>query len=150
MGTNYYLVANEDDTQEFIDNCEHMHIGDSKIHKAACLHIGKSSYGWAFHFMGYRSLGIESLDNYIKLMNNTSRVIVDEYSEVIDAGWLIEMIRTDKAPKHLYNGIDENRDYIDYVLETDTQRGFWQSVESLRQSSWHDKYGYSFSTTQFS
>lgn len=69
MGTNYYVP---------LDPCKHCGRADEKIH------LGKSSYGWKFHFRGYRDTyqpDIKSVNDWKDFL--AGKQIFDEYGKEI-------------------------------------------------------------------
>ena len=56
------------------------------------LHIGKSSMGWHFGLCVYPSLGINNLDDWIKLWNSPNVVIADEEGRTITPQEMVDRI----------------------------------------------------------
>ena len=63
------------------------------------LHVGKSSFGWHFSLCIYPALGINNLDDWIKLWNSPDVVIVDEEDRVITPEEMIDRITKRNNPK---------------------------------------------------
>ena len=74
MGTNYYL--------------NNTSLLDPKFEN--CLHIGKSSGGWAFALRVYPELGINSLEDWLPLLVNQAVTI---YKEDYTSITLVELLR---------------------------------------------------------
>ena len=80
MGTNYYLNI---PTGRVCPTCLHQKPSKS-------LHIGKSSRGWVFALRVYPEQGINTLDDWIPLLD--TGVIRDEYDEEFSKNDLINII----------------------------------------------------------
>ncbi len=91
MGTNYYFVAPGQPTPKPCPTCGHTH----KAEEREKLHIGKSSFGWAFSLHVMPERGLKRLADWIALINEDRDgwVIEDEYGVVITLDSLLEMIR---------------------------------------------------------
>lgn len=89
MGTNYYLEA-----EEPCDKCGH---------QPSRLHIGKSSYGWYFTMHIIPEEGINTLGDWIKLMES-GRQIVDEYGQKLTVGDMMDVIVNRKRPDPYVSG----------------------------------------------
>jgi len=83
MGTNYYTVMDEP--------CEHCG------HRSDGLHIGKSSFGWAFSFAPYPDHGLTSWAAWRAYLEK--RQIRDEYGDPVSLDELSAMV---EAKKHLW------------------------------------------------
>lgn len=62
------------------------------------LHIGKSSFGWHFGLCIYPSLGINNLEDWIKLWNSPGVVISDEEDRVLTVEEMIDRITNRGRP----------------------------------------------------
>ena len=145
MGTNYYVTLKETDDDKFFDYSEFGSIGSNRTIKFASLHVGKSSYGWAFHYRGYRQLGLVSFDSFRDFINESNRLLVDEYGEIQDKDKFHQMILTYKSPMYINKTGDINKDHMDYCI---SHRSL--SLETIREQMWHDNMGYSFWESNFS
>jgi hypothetical protein len=125
MGTNYYVVDNV---------CECCKRYDEKYH------IGKSSWGWAFTFQGYKYDGLTSWQKWKDYLKD--KKIYDEYGELIDYDWFVEYIETLKAPKFV--NPDNGRKNL--VHNQEGRKEGWFNPEW----DWDDPEGYSFSSRNFS
>lgn len=92
MGTNYYLVKKEAET---CSKCGH-------TKQANLLHIGKSSVGWCFALHVIPKENINSLEDWIELINNPQYSIINEYNNSIESYALINLIVNRKG-KHNWN-----------------------------------------------
>lgn len=146
MGTNYIVELNK---------CECCNRSDK-------IQIGKSSYGWAFNFRGYKNTygEIETDDNiYIKVPADFELVswnqwkeflkdksIFDEYGETISFDDFVTYVEGCKSPDYTDAYGHKNKDHIDCVLNEPK----WYD-ESYRDENlhWHDENGYSFSRRYF-
>lgn len=77
MGTNYYLN---------VSVCQHC--GRSE----EILHIGKSSSGWKFSFRVYEDKKINSVNDWIKLIEKDNNIIGGQYGEEISSAEFIDLI----------------------------------------------------------
>jgi len=73
MGTNYYLKS-------------------ADMRNNSVLHIGKSSSGWCFSLQVYPEENINTLEDWIRLMLDGSKFIVDEYDEVLTIRNMLDII----------------------------------------------------------
>jgi len=119
MGTNYYVRKN---------HCECCGRSDREMH------IGKSSYGWAFTFQGYTWNHLTSWKQWKEFLKN--KVIIDEYGEVMPYDEFVQMLETYKAPGH--------------VRESDGHVNLVHNDLYKSDRDWTDEDGYSFTTTEFS
>ena len=97
MGTNYYLHYN------FCDYC-------GRYDK---LHIGKDSYGWCFALHVYPEKGINTLEDWVKLISTGK--IYTEYGDEVNQVKLIDLIINKKHTES-----DENKDWY---KENDAEPG---------------------------
>ena len=125
MGTNYYVVDNV---------CECCKRYDEKYH------IGKSSWGWAFTFQGYKYDGLTSWQKWKDYLKD--KKIYDEYGELIDYDWFVEYIETLKAP----NFVNPDNSRKNLVHNDEGRKEGWFNPEW----DWDDPEGYSFSSREFS
>ena len=124
MGTNYYVAKNK---------CECCKRFDEEYH------IGKSSYGWAFSFQGYKWNKLTSWVNWKEFLKN--ELIIDEYGEEILYEAFCEMIESYKAPGFLREDGRKN-----LVHNEEGQKdGYFDAA-----NDWDDEQGYSFSSRNFS
>jgi len=125
MGTNYYVADNV---------CECCNRYDEKYH------IGKSSWGWAFSFQGYKYDGLTSWQKWKDYLKD--KKIYDEYNELIDYDWFVEYIETLKAP----NFVNPDNGHKNLVHNQEGRKEGWFRPEY----DWDDPEGYSFSSRNFS
>ena len=88
MSTNYYIKG---------DQCEHCKRSDPD------LHIGKSSFGWAFALHVVADRGLNSLDDWRPLL--AAGRIIDEYDDPVSAEKMLQII-TERPADCRRNGID--------------------------------------------
>lgn len=124
MGTNYYVVENV---------CECCNRYDKQYH------IGKSSYGWAFSFQGYKNDGLTSWQKWKEYL--ADKIIHDEYGEKIDYTDFVNLIETVKGPNHIRADGKKN-----LVHNEEGHKEGWFNPEY----DWDDEGGYSFSSREFS
>jgi hypothetical protein len=101
VGTNYFSVKRglEDlDPDAFWERRQDGDPGNDDI-----LHIGKSSGGWCFSLHIIPELGINDLDDWIRVFIEPDRIIINEYRERID---LTEIMRIITARRRNRPGID--------------------------------------------
>lgn len=135
MGTNYYIQS------KACNSCGHC-----KNEK----HIGKSSYGWQFHFRGYRDQQIVSFQDWIKEINEPNTSIINEYGEKISCCEFIEMVNSKKDEMNSYNinvQFPMNEKERRYLNERLTK---YPSDNSYSDRSWKDNEGHSFTDQEFS
>jgi hypothetical protein len=125
MGTNYYVVDNV---------CECCKRYDEKYH------IGKSSWGWAFTFQGYKYDGLTSWQKWKDYLKD--KKIYDEYGELVDYDWFIWFVETEKAP----NFVNPDNGRKNLVHNDEGRKEGWFNPEW----DWDDPEGYSFSSRNFS
>ena len=125
MGTNYYVAKNR---------CECCNRYDEEYH------IGKSSYGWAFSFQGYKAERLVSWKAWKEFLKN--QTIMNEYGDSISYEEFVEMIETWGSPTH--------------VRESDGHKNLCHNDEGRKQGyfnpehDWDDEDGYSFCAREFS
>jgi hypothetical protein len=126
MGTNYYVATN---------HCECCDRYDEDYH------IGKSSFGWAFSFHGYRPELLVSWKQWKEFLKD--KMIVDEYRKRIDYDWFVQFIEKEKSPNFVNESGRKNQ------LHNDAGRNDkypWFNPDY----DWDDEDGYSFSAREFS
>ena len=76
MGTNYYSVKRDVDfeSEELFWDLR----GTED-----CIHIGKSSVGWCFSLHIVPRLGINTIEDWIRMFIEPDRIIIDEYREIV-------------------------------------------------------------------
>ena len=129
MGTNYYVASN---------HCECCDRYDEEYH------IGKSSYGWAFSFHGYRAERLVSWKQWKEFLKD--KIIMDEYRERIDYDWFVEYIEKEKSPNFINGSGRKNQIHNDEGRKSDKNGYTWFNPEY----DWDDEDGYSFSSREFS
>jgi hypothetical protein len=125
MGTNYYVVENV---------CECCNRYDEKYH------IGKSSWGWAFSFQGYKYDGLTSWQKWKEHLKD--KKIYDEYGERITYDEFVKYVETEKSPGY----VREKDGHKNLVHNTEGRKEGWFNSEY----DWDDPEGYSFSSRNFS
>lgn len=130
MGTNYYVASN---------HCECCDRYDEEYH------IGKSSFGWAFSFRGYRAERLVSWKQWKEFLKD--KIIMDEYHERIDYDWFVDYIEKEKSP----NYVNPQRGKKNLVHNEEGRKpnknGYtWFNPEY----DWDDDDGYSFCSREFS
>jgi len=126
MGTNYYVVKNK------CDCCNRYDIE---------YHIGKCSWGWAFHFQGYKYDNLTSWKFWKEFLKN--QIIMNEYGNEIDYKDFVSLIETLKSPNHVREDGHKN---ISHNLAGKTDKYPWFNPEY----DWDDEDGYSFTSKEFS
>lgn len=126
MGTNYYVVKNE---------CECCNRYDEEYH------IGKSSYGWAFSFQGYKAERLVSWKSWKEFLKTQS--IRDEYGDRIPYEEFVEMIEGVKSPDFVYPDGHKN-------LQHNTQGKIDKRPWFNSEYDWDDEDGYAFCSREFS
>jgi hypothetical protein len=126
MGTNYYVAKNL---------CECCNRYDEEYH------IGKSSYGWAFSFQGYREERLVSWRAWKEFLKN--QIIMDEYGERIDYDWFVNFIETHKAPGYVR---EDGRKNLQHNEQGKIDKRPWFNPEY----DWDDEDGYAFCSRWFS
>ncbi len=124
MGTNYYVASKA---------CECCHRYDED------LHIGKSSYGWAFSFQGYKNENLTTWNKWKEYLKN--RQIVDEYGTFISYEDFVKMVETYKAP-----GFKREDGHVNLSHNEEGRKQNYFNEEF----DWDDELGYSFGTRDFS
>lgn len=138
MGTNYYLKSRP------CDAC-----GYSKNEK----HIGKQSCGWEFHFRGYRDESIVDFDDWVNLIDDPNKQIVNEYGEVIDKESFKEgrLISLKNGLLNHYNviyGLPMNDRERAYCADRNNHCGY--TNRGSERNCWKDKRGFTFTDNEFS
>jgi hypothetical protein len=108
MGTNYYAAT---------DRCPHCGRADEK------LHIGKSSFGWAFLFrahLDYAPRPLTSWAAWRELLAQPGTVITNEYDEVVALEDFESMVDGKRGLKK--SSLDETLDPEGYPFSA---REFW-------------------------
>lgn len=129
MGTNYYVAKNV---------CDCCNRYDEEYH------IGKSSWGWAFSFRGYRSERLVSWQSWKQFLRD--KVIMDEYGERVDYDWLVNFIENEKSPGYVRDDGHKNLQHNEAGKKVDLNGYSWFNPEY----DWDDEQGYSFSSREFS
>lgn len=124
MGTNYYVVKNV---------CECCERYDTEYH------IGKSSYGWAFSFHGYRPERLISWHAWKEFLKN--KIIMDEYGKKVEYEDFVKMIESYKSP-----GYTREDGHVNLKHNDEGRRNNWFNPEY----DWDDEDGYSFCSREFS
>lgn len=118
MGANYYWI--EEDT-----TCPHCERRDPEENR---IHIGKSSAGWCFSLHVDPSIGINNLDDWLKLFAKPNSFIEDEYGYRVSVEEMIENITQrkwdmpfcdERFKSRFANYLDEN----DFHRRNDSERG---------------------------
>ncbi len=149
MSTNYFAILN---------HCE-------CCNRSNKLHIGKSSWGWAFMFRGYSGkLGfIEDSDDKdlevpedfnLKSWNQwkeylKDKPIIDEYNDIIDYSDFVNMVEGVKSPDFVRDDGHKNKDHITEILNDNRYVDIHKQYTNP-DLHWHDEDGYSFSANEFS
>jgi hypothetical protein len=132
MGTNYYLKSKP---------C--YACGHSKNEK----HIGKSSFGWQFHFRGYPEDSLVSFDDWMREFADENKVIVDEYGQNVKLQELIDLIESKKDGLNHYNvicGHPMTKKEREYCKERQHITPYYDEKDK-----WKDDKGYAFSGYEF-
>jgi len=126
MGTNYYVAKNK---------CDCCNRYDEEYH------IGKSSWGWAFTFQGYKYDNLTSWKLWKEFLKN--QIIMDEYGEFVDYDWLVSFIENEKSPNHVR---DDGHKNLQHNEEGKKDKRPWFNPEY----DWDDEDGYAFTSKEFS
>lgn len=126
MGTNYYVASNL---------CECCNRYDEEYH------IGKSSFGWAFSFRGYRSERLVSWKQWKEFLKD--KIIMDEYRDRVNYDWFVQYIEGEKSPSFVRPTGKKN---LLHNEQGRTDKYPWFNPEY----DWDDEDGYSFSSREFS
>jgi hypothetical protein len=126
MGTNYYVAKNKCDCCKRVDH-EY--------------HIGKSSYGWAFSFQGYKWNNLTSWKQWKEFLKNQQ--IIDEYGDDVSYEEFINMVETYKAPDFVREDGHVN---LQHNNQGKIDKQPWFNPEY----DWDDEDGYSFTSREFS
>ncbi len=126
MGTNYYVAKNL---------CECCNRYDEEYH------IGKSSYGWAFSFQGYRAERLVSWRAWKEFLKD--KIIMDEYGDRVNYDWFVNLIETYKAPGYVREDGHKN---LQHNEQGKIDKRPWFNPEY----DWDDEDGYAFCSREFS
>ena len=131
MGTNYYHR-------------------DKPCTKCGCsknkVHIGKSSWGWQFSFMGHTEDGITSYQNWLTELENPNKEIVDEYDRITSKEDFIDLVLSKKNGLNHYNvvyGYPQTEKEKKYCAES---KGYPMKNDG---QCWKDNEGYTFFSRGF-
>ena len=103
MGTNYYLH------KESSSKCGHCgHDPGSQV-----LHIGKSSFGWAFSLHVIPERGINSLEDWITEWGKPGTKILNEYDEEVQPGDMLKIITTRGPGRWCPEGMELHRSPVE-------------------------------------
>jgi hypothetical protein len=126
MGTNYYVEQNR---------CECCNRYDTTHH------IGKSSWGWAFSFRGYKDENLTSWREWKAFLSDKS--IVDEYGQSVGYDEFCHVIETVNAPDYVHS---DGRKNLQHNEEGKKGPRPWFDPEY----DWDDDQRYAFSLREFS
>jgi hypothetical protein len=90
VGTNYFSVKRGLEDLDPDVFWERRQVGDPEADDI--LHIGKSSGGWCFSLHIIPELGINDLDDWIRVFIEPDRIIINEYRERIDLTEIMRII----------------------------------------------------------
>jgi hypothetical protein len=124
MGTNYYVVDNV---------CVLRPRRDEKYH------IGKSSWGWAFSFQGYKYDGLTTWQKWKEYLKD--RRIYNEYGEEIRYDTFVDMVERFDSPTFVHPTTGRKN----LVHNESGRKEGWFNPEY----DWDDPEGYSFSSREF-
>lgn len=135
MGMNFYLRCKPCKT------CGHIH---------TMKHIGKSSYGWQFHFKAWSDECIISYKDWIREFDDTNKEIVNECGDVFSVDQFKDLVYSKKDHLNHYNIVrglpmtDREKDYISRNYSA-------QYCRTLHDESkcWKDDEGNTFSDQEF-
>lgn len=126
MGTNYYVAKNL---------CECCNRYDEEYH------IGKSSFGWAFSFQGYREERLVSWKAWKEFLKN--KTIKDEYGDTMSYEDFVEMVEGYKSPNYVH---ENGRKNLQHNEQGKSDKRPWFNPEY----DWDDDDGYAFCSREFS
>lgn len=126
MGTNYYVAKNL---------CECCNRYDEEYH------IGKSSFGWAFSFQGYREERLVSWRAWKEFLKN--KTIKDEYGDTMSYEDFVAMVETYKSPNFVH---ENGRKNLQHNEQGKIDKRPWFNPEY----DWDDEDGYAFCSREFS
>jgi len=129
MGTNYYVVENVCECCKRYDETHH---------------IGKSSYGWAFSFQGYKYDGLTTWQKWKEYL--TDKLIYDEYGEQISFDKFVELVEVHTHPNYVIVNEYHPQGYKVKVHNEEGRKEGWFNPEY----DWDDPEGYSFCSREFS
>lgn len=119
MGTNYYMR-----TRSTTCKC------CQRANEEDIIHIGKSSWGWTFSFMGYTKEWhvprIESYKDWKMTLSNPDTYIMNEYDEEVS-----------------------KEEFFEMVEDKQKEKGNRNHAEDYTENCFLDKDGYSFNTVWF-
>lgn len=134
MGTNYYLKSKP------CQSCGH-----SKTEK----HIGKSSFGWQFHFRGYREDPLVCFKEWLVEMQDPNKMIVDEYGEIYSLDEFKTLIQDKKDGINHFNAMNNlvmNEKEENYLKKHPSKQ---YGNHDYSKSCWKDDEGYAFTDWEF-
>lgn len=126
MGTNYYVAKNK---------CDCCNRYDEEYH------IGKSSFGWAFSFQGYRWNKLTSWKAWKEFLKD--QMIIDEYGDTISYEDFVTMVETYKSPNYVH---ENGRKNLQHNEQGKLDSRPWFNPEY----DWDDEDGYAFCSRDFS
>lgn len=132
MGTNYYHVSKP---------CSECGIRKERRH------IGKSSYGWQFHFHGYREDHILSYKDWLIAFDDPKTEIIDEYGETIPLTVFTDLVYAKKAHLNCYNINRKKPKTPAEELHIKESRGYYPICSSIPE--WLDDEGNPFTDWEF-
>ena len=94
MGTNYYSVRRGFDYESAESLWDLRGTED-------CIHIGKSSMGWCFSLHVVPELGINNLDDWIRMFIEPDRFIIDEYGSKIQYTEMLSIITARRREREI-------------------------------------------------
>jgi len=117
------------------------------------IHIGKSSYGWAFSFQAHPDLDIMTYQDWLRTMKeHKDWVIIDENDEEISYMDFLSMVQHKKdgiCSARLSNGsYPLNAKEKEYLERQSTRKEIWESQEKCH--FWVDEGNYGFTDLEFS
>ena len=132
MGTNYYLKPAPCET------CGH---SDYKKH------IGKSSFGWQFHFRSYCDNSILCYSDWLREFEDTRKVIVNEYGDLITVEQFKKLVEEKKDGINHYNvscGYPVTEKEIEYCKQRQVYASYYSPIHC-----WKDSEGHTFTGVEF-
>lgn len=135
-------------------------LSDVKCEKCGCvkeepIHIGKSSYGWTFHFHG-RIDGyddnekISCFKKWKELIENPNKIILDEDGGVIDKQKFFDLVESKKDGLNIVNVVNCNpisKKEIEYMREI-SRKNYYKDLD-FSEDFWFDSEKYNFSQGHF-
>jgi len=92
MGTNYYSVRRGFDYESAESFWDLRGTED-------CIHIGKSSMGWCFSLHVVPELGINNLEDWIRMFIEPDRIIINEYHDIVPFDKMMGVITQRSRPQ---------------------------------------------------